>query len=116
MTNDPVPLPGVLQEFIDSAHWTFAKTMPLWPHEYIVRGQVDDNLFVRLARHIREHGYEGRFYRMHITYYQDRGKVYWTMGAPLNETTIINRCRREDTYEHRLLNGTLPQAKRVGAE
>ena len=47
MTNDPVPLPSVLQEFIDSAHWTFAKTMPLWPHEYIVRGQVDDNLFVR---------------------------------------------------------------------
>jgi len=29
------------------------------------------------------------------------------MGAPLEETTIINRCRKEDTYEYRLLNGTL---------
>ena len=24
------------------------------------------------------------------------------MGAPVEETTIINRCRREDTYESRL--------------
>ena len=71
---------------------------------------------MRLARHIREHGYVGRFYRKHVTYYEDRGMVYWTMGAPLDETTIINRCRREDTYERRLLNGTLPQAKRAGAE
>jgi hypothetical protein len=34
--------------------------------------------------------------------------VYWTMGAPVNETTIVNRCRSEDTYENRLLAGTLP--------
>ena len=34
--------------------------------------------------------------------------VYWTMGAPLDETTIINRCRKEDTYEERLKRGTLP--------
>lgn len=111
MTNSLVRLPDILREFVDSAHWTFAKTMPEWPHEYIVRGQVDEDLFVRLVRHVREHGYEGRFYRMRITYYEDRGLVYWTMGAPLAETTIINRCRGEDTYEQRLLKGTLPQAK-----
>lgn len=108
MTNSPLLLPDVLQEFIDSAEWTLAKTMPLWPHEYIVRGRVDEDLFVRLAGHIRENGYDGSFYRRHITYYDDRGMVYWTMGAPLDETTIINRCRKENTYEQRLLNGTLP--------
>ena len=30
------------------------------------------------------------------------------MGAPLSETTIVNRCRSEDTYARRLSLGTLP--------
>ena len=108
MTGAPGRLPASLSEFIDSVHWTYAKTMPLWPHEYIVRGQVDESLFVRLVRHIREHGYVGRFYRMSITYFDDRGMVYWTMGAPVEETSIVNRCKNEDTYEARLSRGTLP--------
>ena len=116
MTNGPVPLPDSLREFVGSARWTFARTMPEWPHEYIVRERVDEDLFVQLVRHVREHGYEGRFYRKRITYYEDRGLVYWTMGAPLDETIIINRCRKEDTYEQRLLNGTLPPANPGGAE
>ena len=37
--------------------------------------------------------------------------VYWTMGAPLAETIIINRCRKEDTYEERLRRGTLPESR-----
>ena len=85
--------------------------MPEWPHEYIVRKRVDENLFVQLVLHIRAHGYEGKFYRKSIIYYDDRGMVYWTMGEPLKETTIINRCRKEDTYENRLLRGTLPEVK-----
>ena len=36
--------------------------------------------------------------------------MYWTMGAPLEETTIINRCRKEDSFESRSMNGTLPEA------
>lgn len=109
-------LPNVLREFIDSTQWTFAKTMPEWPHEYLVRKNVDEDLFVRLVLHIRAHGYEGKFYRKSITYYDDRGMVYWTMGEPLEETTIINRCRQEDTYENRLLKGTLPESKGFGSE
>ena len=31
-----------------------------------------------------------------------------TMGAPLNATIIINRCRTEDSFENRSANGTLP--------
>lgn len=68
---------------------------PAGTHEYIVRGRVDEDIFVRLVRHIGEHGYESRFYRKPITYYEDRGPVYWTMDAPLDETIVINRCRRE---------------------
>ena len=100
--------PDHLRAFVDCERWTFAKTMPEWPHEYIVRERVDEGLFVRLVNHIHAHGYEGHFYQKTIVYYEEAGTVYWTMGAPLDETIIVNRCRSEDTYEKRLANGTLP--------
>jgi hypothetical protein len=100
--------PEELRHFVKGAKWTYAKTMPQWPHEYIVRERVDEDLFERLVRHIRSNGFEGQFYRKQITYYEEDGLLYWTMGAPLDETTIINRCKREDSYEYRARNGTLP--------
>jgi len=48
------------------------------------------------------------FYKKKITYFDEDGLVYWTMGAPIEETTIINRCTKENTYEYRLKMGTLP--------
>ncbi len=108
MTNVSILFPDHLREFVDAEKWTFAKTMPEWPHEYIVRERVHEELFVSLVCHIRENGYVGKFYSKYITYYEERGMTYWTMGAPLDETTIVNRCRKEDTYESRLKNGTLP--------
>ena len=97
-----------LRAFVDETHWTFAKTMPEWPHEYIVRDRVDEQLLEQLVVHIRKHGIEGRFYEKRLIYYEEAGLVYWTMGAPIAETTIVNRCRSDDTYESRLANGTLP--------
>jgi hypothetical protein len=101
-------LPADLWRFVDSERWTYARTMPQWPHEYLVRDRVDQALFERLVKHIRSHGFQGRFYRRAITYFGQDGLLYWTMGAPVNETTIINRCRVEDSYEFRLAHGTLP--------
>ncbi len=101
-------LPDDLREFVAASQWTFAKTMPEWPHEYIVRGRVDGRLFEALVRHIRENGFEARFYGRTLTYFAEGGLLYWTMGAPIEETTIINRCRQEGSYENRLRNGTLP--------
>jgi hypothetical protein len=115
MSGNQSQLPRILQKFIDSTQWTFAKTMPDWPHEYIVRDRVDEDLFVRLVRHIREHGYQGKFYRRSITYYDTGGMTYWTMGAPLDKTVIVNRCKKEDTYEVRLLKGNLPESKNISA-
>jgi hypothetical protein len=104
-------LPEALRAFVDSSPWTFAKTMPEWPHEYIVRGRVDENLFLQLVRHIRAYGHEEKFYRRTHTYYADGGLLYWTMEQPLEATTIINRCRKEDSYASRLLLGTLPASR-----
>jgi len=98
-----------LRRFVNEENWTYAKTMPKWPHEYLVRERVDEELFEKLVSHIRSNGYEGRFYSKKITYYEEDGLLYWTMGAPLDETTIINRCAKENSFEYRLRNGTLPE-------
>ena len=112
MSSSMSELSRELRAFTANSEWTFAKTYAkTWPHEYIVRERVDEDLFIRLVQHIREHGYEGRFYHRKITYYDEDGLTYWTMGAPINETTIVNRCPKENTYEERLKNGTLPDTK-----
>lgn len=113
MNSTREPLPEDLKRFVAKERWTFAKTMPTWPHEYLVRERVDEELFVKMVAHIRANGYEGRFYQMKITYFDEDGFVYWTMGAPLNQTTIINRCRKEDSFESRSGNGTLPRQEKA---
>jgi hypothetical protein len=101
--------PEDLKRFIERERWTFAKTAHDWPHEYLVRDRVDETLFERLVNYIRAHGSKGRFYRKILTYYEEDSLLYWTMGDPVDETTIINRCRVQDSFEYRLKNGTLPR-------
>ena len=99
-----------LRAFIDNAQWIFAKTYATtWPHSYLVKDKADAELFVKVVKHIRKYGYQGWFYKKEITYFDEDGLVYWTIGSPVLETTIINRCPKESTYEYRLKNGTLPE-------
>lgn len=105
-------LSRTLKSFVNEQKWTFAKTYALtWPHEYIVRDRVDEDLFIQLVQHIRTYGYEGNFYSKNITYFDEDGMVYWTMGAPIDETTIINRCKKEESYGYRLKHGNLPESR-----
>ena len=98
----------ILTNFIEIEKWTYAKTMPEWPHEYIVRERVDEALFVELVLHIRKHGYEGKFYSRKMVYFDQDGYTYWTMGSKIEETIIINRTLSDNSYEQRVKNGTLP--------
>jgi hypothetical protein len=98
-----------LRIFVNNSVWIFAKTYAeTWPHEYIVIDNVDKNTFLNFIRHIRAHGYLGKFYKNDITYFDDLDMVYWTMGAPIEETTIINRCQKKQSYEYRLIHNNLP--------
>jgi hypothetical protein len=108
MNTNPISFPPELRSFVNEVKWTFAKTMPQWPHEYIVRERVDESLFEQLVCHIRANGNEGSFYQETYIYFEEGGLLYWTMGNPIIETTIINRCKKENSYEYRLKNGTLP--------
>ena len=110
--------PQELERFIETQEWTFAKTYAqTWPHEYLVKERVvDEGMFLAMVRHLRQHGYKAPFYRREYTYFQQDGKVYWTMVPdegdpkwyPVEKETIINRCPVQNTYEYRLKNNTLP--------
>ncbi len=105
MSDFPTPL----LKFIVGSSWVFAKTYAkTWPHEYIVRDQADEGLFTGLVDFIRKHGDLERFYDSKFIYFHGPDHVYWTMGEPIEETTIINRCDEDQTYEHRLLSNELP--------
>ena len=85
-----------MAEFADNATWTFAKTMPQWPHWYTVRNQNDPLDFEAFLHGILYYGdirtMEKRFRRIYL----DIGEyTYWWMGAPLRKARIINRALLE---------------------
>jgi hypothetical protein len=84
-----------VEKFIDSADWVFAKTYAKTaPHEYAVRDKnphLEDE-FVYFVKFIRKHGYEEMFWNKPYTRYNVGKYKYWTMGNPIDETTIINRA------------------------
>lgn len=80
-------------DFIDAHDWRYAKSMPQMPHAYVVREKCrSDDEFVRAVTFIRKHGYPKKFFRQTYVYFDNAPFTYWTMGAPLNITTILNRA------------------------
>jgi hypothetical protein len=76
----------------------------------VVRNADNAPMILALARHIFEHGVEGRFYSQVRKYHHENGKVYWSMAETPEAATLINRCNEEQTYEARFAAGTLPKA------
>lgn len=87
--------------YIASVRWQFASTMPQWPHEYTVRAWRGDlrEEFLAFVALVREQGEvkpwprDAAQPRYRHTYLEVDGWEYWTMGAPIAETTVINRAR-----------------------
>lgn len=97
-----------LREMIARCEWTFAKTMPFAPHEYIVREKcsLTDEEFVYFVDMQRRFGVKERWGNYNNPYLYIDDYKYWTMGAPYDETTVINRakaCVVNDVHE--LYNG-----------
>ena len=86
------------REFVARRKWreavTYRKTAP---HEYTVRdwerGSQADDEFNRFNTSIRRFGYADFFYKLRHIYWVVDGFKYWTMGWPVEETTVINRAR-----------------------
>ena len=92
------PAPEEVQRvrtYIAAVRWQFAKTYALtWPHDYTIRkwdlDKEDDFEFFVIF--IRKYGYPERFLKQKRIYYNLDGYKYWTMGAPLRITIVINRA------------------------
>jgi hypothetical protein len=93
--------------YIAGVRWQFAKTMPKWPHEYTVRKWRPDLErqfvdFVELSRRagvVEPWPRDAAVPRYRLAYLELDGWEYWTMGAPVSETTVINRARLEGEPE-----------------
>ncbi len=94
-----------LDEFVQGQVWTYAKTMPQWPHEYIVRKNVsDDRAFCRFVMTIRRFGNDAPFFTKTHRYLDQGTYTYWTMGDWLATTIIINRASIVHEAKPLLLN------------
>ena len=84
-----------LREMIARCKWKFAKTMPFAPHEYIVKERcpLSSEEFEHFVNMQREHGIRERWGKYNNPYLYIDDYKYWTMGAPLEDTTIINRAK-----------------------
>lgn len=82
-----------IRSFIDKCYWTWAKTYVSVPHEYIVRGRcaLTNEEFEEFVKAQREYGVEERWHKYVHPYLYVDGWKYWTMGDPIEETTVINR-------------------------
>ena len=111
MANETLaPMSEDVRRFVESTAWRFAKTYAdTWPHEVRGPDSRERGHGLALARHIFEHGVDGRFYSQVRKYHHEGGKVYWSMDDTPEETDLINRCEEAQTWEARLAAGTLPK-------
>lgn len=96
-----VPTPGDwawARDFIARRKWreaiTYRKTAP---HEYTVReweveGRASQD-FDQFTTFVRRFGCADYFYRVRHLYWAVDEFKYWTMGWPVEQTTVINRAR-----------------------
>ena len=75
-----------------SHDWTFAKTMPQNPHWYTLRENWCTDEFAEVVEFIRAHSYTEYFYKKPFKMFLLNGFKYWTMGAPVDQTILINRA------------------------
>ena len=86
------------RQFVARRTWRDAVTYrETAPHEYIVRSweQHDqgDRDFACFVGFIRRFGFADYYYRIRHIYWALGDFKYWTMGWPVEQTTVINRAR-----------------------
>ena len=100
-TSNP-PTRDELLAMITAHPWYFAKTMADNPHEYTLRasspsrrGWDNHPLFDRFVNWIRHAGTREKYgsYWYQVWYFEEY--KYWTMGAPVAETILVNRKHQQ---------------------
>lgn len=83
----------LMLEAIDINHWIFAKSMPENPHCYALRKVWNPAVmsFDEFTLIIRKFGRVQRYWKQMYKVLDIGDFFYWTMGAPLTITILINR-------------------------
>jgi hypothetical protein len=92
----------VAAALVDQSNWIYAKTMPECPHHYTLRKHWKADVpFEGVVQYIRDHGYREKFGRSYYTRLDINNLKYWSMGAPLPATILINRAEidRPEPYD-----------------
>ncbi len=77
---------------ISAQKWIYAKTMPQNPHHYALRDKwIGDYPFDQAVEFLRSNGYRETYQGRPYTQINVNGHFYWTMGAPIPATILINR-------------------------
>lgn len=78
---------------LQSNNWVFAKSMGDKPHWYTLRDKWKSEIsFDDIVKFIRAQGTPRKFFRATFVYFKYENHEYWTMGSPVDETTLINRA------------------------
>src|SRR3990167_679232 len=81
--------------------WIFAKTMPENPHWYTLRKEWQDEAdFVKVVQFMRTYGYQEIYRGSRYTMLNVNDCKYWTMGAPIGTTILINRKPHEQPSDY----------------
>jgi len=105
--------------FVAQADWIFAKSIPNWPHFYIVEENLPDQGAFRASKaFVRDCGYIGKFFDLDVFYFDADGWTYWAspLAKPPESQYMLNKCKTEYSYESCVRSGTLPPEGFCGAE
>lgn len=81
--------------------WIFAKSMPTSPHWYTLRKEWgDDNQFNDCVTYMRHNSYVEYFHKKPFQMININGMKYWTMGAAVESTILINRTFKHTTNHY----------------
>lgn len=91
----------LIKPLVAKCVWKWAKTYRNIPHEYIVRdkcplSQEEFDYFVGAQRALGIYQIWGKY---NFPYLHLDGYKYWTMGSPIEETTVINRQKLFGEYD-----------------
>lgn len=85
--------PNEIQSALESNDWVFAKSMGDNPHWYTLRDKWNHSIpFSDIVEFVRECGTPRKWFRATFVYWKLGFHEYWSMGAAIDETTLINRA------------------------
>ncbi len=107
-----------LTRLLETQPFRYAKTYPDIPHWYTLRKHWELEEFHRSVIILRELAEEEVFYYKKYLVFGANGEKYWTMGAPVEQTELINRTTKEyrspynfysPTYDHQFARPFIEQ-------